>query len=116
MNETNPIELVDGIRDTLRRYIGTTLPISRRYPKLSTEFRRLLAEQDLVQGPFVEALPDFEKGAPLAELLSSSGGFLHDALAVLPHAHRPLHLHQEKAIRMAVRDGNSFLVATGTGS
>jgi len=116
MKETNPIELVDGVRDTLRRYIGTTLPISRRYPKLSAEFRRLLAEQDLVQGPFVEALPDFEKGMSLANLLSSNGGFLHDALAVLPHAHRPLHLHQETAIRLAVRDGKSLLVATGTGS
>ncbi len=116
MNETNPLNLVKDLRDTLQRYIGTTLPISRRYPELGAEFRKKLAEQSLVTGPFVEALPDFEKGSPLSNLLLSAGGFLHDGMGKLPHINRRLHLHQEKALTQAVKDKKSLLVATGTGS
>lgn len=116
MNETNPLNLVKDLRDTLQRYIGTTLPISRRYPELGAEFRKKLAEQNLVMGPFVEALPDFEKGSSLANLLLSAGGFLHDGMSKLPHIDRRLHLHQEKALTQSVKDKKSLLVATGTGS
>ena len=65
MNDTNPIELVDGLKGVLERYIATTLPISRRYPQLAARFREELSRQPLVVGPYVEALPDFEKGASL---------------------------------------------------
>jgi ATP-dependent helicase YprA (DUF1998 family) len=64
----------------------------------------------------VEALPDFEKGASLNALLKKNGGFLHDALDVLPTAGRALHRHQQLALEYAARDGKSLLVATGTGS
>ena len=118
MAETNPLQLVDTLAETLRRYIPTTLPISRRYPRLQQEFRRLLAQHELIGGPFVEALPDFEKGRPLSELLKRSGGPLHDGLGGLPpHVlNRPLHLHQERALRLSCEKGQNLLVATGTGS
>jgi hypothetical protein len=118
MTERNPFVLYRTLRDTLRRYIPTTLPISRRYPKLREEFRALVNRQELIQGPFLEALPDFEKGKPLRELLRSQGGFLHNALAGLPSQvlNRPLHLHQEQALHAACEQGKSLLVATGTGS
>lgn len=116
MSETNPIAFADGLRAVLARYIATTLPISRRYPGLASEFRKLLDQEQLVQGPYVEALPDFEKGQPLSKLLKSAGGFLHDGLGLLPTAGRKLHLHQEEALRRAVVDRESFLTATGTGS
>jgi len=116
MSETNPIALVDELKAVLERYIATTLPISRRYPRLAERFRNELAAQDLVSGPFVEALPDFEKGKTLADLTLAQGGFLHDALAGLPTATRRLHLHQQRALEFAARDGKSLLVATGTGS
>lgn len=64
----------------------------------------------------MEALPDFEKGKTLTELTLGHGGFLHDALAELPTATRRLHLHQQRALELAARDGKSLLVATGTGS
>ena len=70
MFEANPITLVDTLKDTLRRYISTTLPISRRYPNLQKEFYDLVAKQTLIKGPYVEALPDFEKGIPLRKMLS----------------------------------------------
>ena len=76
MFEANPITLVDTLKGTLRRYISTTLPISRRYPKLQEEFYHLVKNQILVKGPYVEALPDFEKGRTLRELLNSKDGFL----------------------------------------
>ena len=116
MSDTNPIAFSQDLRSVLARYIATTLPISRRYPKLGSEFRELLAKEQLVQGPYVEALPDFEKGKSLAQLLKKAGGFLHDGLGLLPAANRPLHLHQEKALRHAIEDQKSYLTATGTGS
>jgi ATP-dependent helicase YprA (DUF1998 family) len=116
MSETNPISFAQDLRAVMARYIATTLPISRRYPKLAGEFRQLLDHENLVQGPFVEALPDFEKGKPLAQLLKSAGGFLHDGLGRLPTANRPLHLHQEEALLRAIVSNESFLTATGTGS
>lgn len=116
MSETNPIAFADDLSRVLSRYIATTLPISRRYPALAREFRNLLDEQSLVQGPYVEALPDFEKGRSLAEMTIAAGGFLHNALGSLPTSSRPLHVHQEDAIRRAVVDQQSFLTATGTGS
>lgn len=118
MAESNPLELFRTLRETLERYIPTTLPISRRYPELGRAFRERLREQELVKGPYVEALPDFEKGRPLGRLLRARGGFLHDGLGVLPEAllARPLHRHQEEALTRACRDRESLLVATGTGS
>ena len=118
MSEHNPLVLYNRLRGTLRRYIPTTLPISRGYPQLRQAFRALIDDRELVKGPFLEALPDFEKGLPLRALLRGQGGFLHDGLSALP-AHvldRPLHLHQEQALRAACQDGQSLLVATGTGS
>lgn len=116
MKEANPLLLVEELKTVIQRYIATTLPISRKYSKLATGFRNLLAQQRLVEGPYVEALPDFEKGNTLSELLIKNGGFLHDALGNLPTVSRKLHLHQQKAIELAVKENKSLLVATGTGS
>lgn len=118
MTEHNPLVLYRTLRDTLRRYIPTTLPIARRYPELRRAFRDLVEQKELVKGPFLEALPDFEKGATLRTLLRSQGGFLHDGLAALPEhvLNRALHLHQEQALRAACQREESLLVATGTGS
>ena len=118
MHESNPLTLFEKLNHTLRRYISTTLPISRRYPQLQEEFRKLLDIQELVKGPFVEALPDFKKGQKLEALLRGKGGFLNDNLGQLPEKilNRPLHGHQEEALIKACKNGKSILVATGTGS
>jgi len=116
--ESNPLVLYETLNQTLRRYIPTTLPISRRYPKLQQAFRELLDDQELVKGPYLEALPDFEKGRPLRALLRKNGGFLHNDMENLPDKilDRLLHAHQEEAITKAGRNGESILVTTGTGS
>ena len=51
--------------------------------RFSRRLQKLLNQEKLVQGPYVEALPDFEKGQPLSKLLKSAGGFLHDGLSQL---------------------------------
>lgn len=116
MKDTNPILLAEELKSVLQRYIATTLPISRRYPNLGAQFRNELQAQTLVEGPYVEALPDFEKGDSLEVLLTPHGGFLHPSLGKLPTAKRKLHRHQQRALELAGRDGKSILVATGTGS
>ena len=118
MLENNPFALFETLSETLNRYIPTTLPISRRYPNLRKEFRKRLSQQTLVKGPYVEALPDFEKASSLSELLISNGGFIHDSLSALPESilNRPLHKHQEIAFKSACQDRDNLLVATGTGS
>ena len=118
MSESNPLELVDNLRTTLEAYLPTTLPISRRYPRLAKEFRQMIAKQPLVKGPYVEALPDFEKGRTLGELLRSRGGFLNDGMDRLPRSwlDRRLHRHQEMAIENVCLRNQNLVVATGTGS
>jgi hypothetical protein len=116
MNDTNPIELVEDLKTVLERYIATTLPVSRRYPLLAARFRDELSRQPLVVGPFVEALPDFEKGSTLNDLLESNGGFLHNAMGAISNASRSLHKHQQLALELSAKHHKSLLVATGTGS
>ena len=118
MPENNPLALTQVLQSTLRRYLQTTLSISHNYPELRDEYRRVVEAHQLVRGPFIEALPDFEKEGTLRSLLRSSGGALHDGLAKLPAAllDRPLHKHQFDALREACGHEKSLLVATGTGS
>lgn len=116
MKDANPIALVEDLDNVLERYISTTLPIGRRHPRLAAEFRHILAQETLVEGPYVEALPDFEKGESLEALLAKNGGFVHDALGNIPTAGRKLHRHQQRAMELACKQEKSLLVATGTGS
>ncbi len=117
--DTNPLKLVDELRATLQRYISTTLPINRNYPELREKFKALLADtenQNLVDGPYLEALHDFEKGHSLNELINCKGGFLHDDFSKLPYPDRKLHSHQENSLIKACQENKSLVVATGTGS
>ena len=72
-----------------------------------------MSDQHLVEGPFIETLPDFEKGASIGDMVvdgTMTAGW--NALRGSPLFYRPLHAHQDAAIRRS----NNFLVATGTGS
>jgi len=114
MTDLDPLLFRRELDDGLRRYIKTALPISGRFPDLARRFHQLLDNETFVQGPYVESLPDFVKGRSLAELLDE--GILHDDWSRLAAdlLHRPLHAHQEQAIRIA--PDHDFVVATGTGS
>ena len=117
-SELDPLRFKTELGSTLARYITTAAAISSsRTPRLSRAIADACGQADLVKGPFVESLPDFEKGGSIAEHVAA--GTLHAGWAALERTkegqnlyNRPLHLHQAAAIG---RDEN-YLVATGTGS
>jgi superfamily II DNA/RNA helicase len=115
--ETNPIELANKIEYSIKQYISTLMEINTNYPNLKEKFNELVAKKNIVKGPYVEALPDFEKGRSIEHTLTKNSGFLHDYFENLPEniLKRKLHKHQEKALRLAAQNKN-LIVATGTGS
>ncbi|MDA9478896.1 hypothetical protein XI03_31295 [Bradyrhizobium sp. CCBAU 65884] len=121
MKELNPVVFRDQLRATLARFISTAAPVSQiRAPRLARQMSEALNSPSvsLVKGPFVESLPDFEKGASLYDLVQS--GKLNRRWAILSETpesdkifRRQLHKHQSEALG---RSGENYLVATGTGS
>jgi hypothetical protein len=116
--ELDPLRFKAELGDVLARYITTAAAVSpARAPRLSRAIADACEQAELVKGPFVESLPDFEKGGSISELVDK--GALHETWNRLGSSdegrrlfERPLHLHQAAAIG---RDEN-YLVATGTGS
>ncbi|MDG4649468.1 DEAD/DEAH box helicase [Roseibacterium sp. SDUM158017] len=116
MTILNPNSFRDQLNDILGRFVSTSSPINEiRAPHLAEALRQTIGRLDFVKGPFVETLPDFEKGKSLEGLWAEGllapawEAFGTNAPAVW---RRPLHAHQEAALG---RDEN-YLVATGTGS
>src|SRR5262249_39044159 len=71
----------------------------------------------LHKGPLLEATPPYAPAATIRDLIDASvlsEGFSRLASAALPFD-RPLHAHQEAAVRKAAA-GRNVIVATGTGS
>ena len=117
MKEIDPIRLHEDLKERVRRYLLTSLPINERFPLLRKEAESALSAADkLVKGPFVEALPDFPKGRSLEDLVLA--GLLHEGFSRLKRAEfvRKLHQHQDQAIEAIVRRHHNIVVATGTGS
>ena len=117
MTERNPIQLGRELEATLRRYLRTALPINRNFPKLRQRLDEALKQPGLLlKGPFVETLPDFHKAGSLRELVAE--GLLHRDFDQLDEREftRPLHCHQDDAIRAITGRGENVVMATGTGS
>ncbi|MFG6083663.1 DEAD/DEAH box helicase [Paracoccus litorisediminis] len=116
--ELDPLNFRANLRETLARYTTTAAGVSAaRTPLLSRAVAQTIVAADLVKGPFVESLPDFEKGASIKALVQD--GRLHSGWSVLAASQsgaslyqRPLHLHQDATIGLE----ENYLVATGTGS
>jgi ATP-dependent helicase YprA (DUF1998 family) len=118
-HDKNPVTLGKQIEDSIRGYLKSALPVSRRYPRLRQEIGRALAEPELLlKGPFVEALPDFVKDVSLEALTHGDDPLLDGEFSRLPQAEyqRPLHRHQAQALEAVVRRRENIVVATGTGS
>jgi ATP-dependent helicase YprA (DUF1998 family) len=116
VTDTNPLHFCERLRETLHRYLTTTIGVSDDHPDLARRIRRELHAAELVKGPYLEALPDYEKGRSLAELCQA--GVLHAdwmSMQGSPIWKRLLHIHQETALLHAAAD-NNYLVGTGTGS
>lgn len=116
MTDLDPNSFRSLLNDTLCRFVSTSSPVNGvRAPRLADELRTRIGELDFVKGPYVEMLPDFEKGRSMAQLCAD--GILEPAWQRMETGApsvwmRPMHAHQEAAL---LRDEN-FLVATGTGS
>ncbi|MHB2165628.1 DEAD/DEAH box helicase [Alsobacter sp. R-9] len=122
MSDLDPIRFRDGLATAMARYMGTAVPVSQqRAPQLSARIAAALQDgrPEFVIGPFLESLPDFEKGRTLRELVEA-GVLVRSWLKMDETAHgflldRKLHKHQETAILSAAM-GMNYLVSTGTGS
>lgn len=116
MTILDPNAFRDDLNRTLARFVATSSPINNiRAPKLAEQLRTKVSELTFVKGPYVETLPDFEKGRSLAELHKDGlldPRWIEFGLNVPSVWRRPLHAHQEEAM---FREEN-YLVATGTGS
>jgi len=116
MTILDPNAYREALNHTLARFVSTSSPINEiRAPRLAKELRKEIGKLQFVKGPFVETLPDFEKGQSL-EALHAAGVLDHRWTTFAEKDpgvwSRPLHLHQEEAL---LRSEN-HLVATGTGS
>lgn len=116
MTDLDPNVFRDTLNRTIARFTATSSPVNEiRAGHLAAELRERISWLPFVKGPFIEMLPDFEKGGSLADF--HANGALHPAWSHFGAAapgvwRRPLHAHQQEALLR----GENFLVATGTGS
>ncbi|MDP2085846.1 MAG: hypothetical protein Q8K20_11660 [Gemmobacter sp.] len=69
-HELDPLLFKTRLRETLARYTSTAAGVAAaRAPLLSQRVAATIAAADLVKGPFVESLPDFEKGASIRQMV-----------------------------------------------
>lgn len=112
----SPIDAARSIGDSYRRYLKS------RYAPSNDVWRAELTDAldsrfRIDRGPFVQALPNYEPGRSINELVIE--GVLHDRMGLItPGAFptgRALHRHQEVAVRKILA-GRNVVIATGTGS
>ncbi|MGB9776660.1 MAG: DEAD/DEAH box helicase [Anaerolineae bacterium] len=113
----HPLEAADRIRNDYTRYLQTIYFF--RDPSLRRQFREALSAPDfLTRGPILEAAAPFRLGRSIEEMLRE--GILHPGFRTLRSdalpLHRPLYLHQDRAIEKVVVGGRNIVIATGTGS
>ncbi|MYD52952.1 MAG: DEAD/DEAH box helicase [Chloroflexi bacterium] len=107
----DPFALNDRARDTYEQYLRATVNV--REPRLAQFVNDELDRGLLWPDPYLQISPQFEKGPTLAEL--AANGTIHQGTAWFFGEHITLHRHQEEALEHGLR-GDSFAVATGTGS
>lgn len=116
MTRLDPLHASENIRSAYLRYLETTFAPAD--PNLREDLRRELEEpRRLTKGPILQASPPFRSGSSLEDLVHQ--GVVHPDMTgldaeVFPLT-RPLHSHQEAAIRRVTELKNT-IVATGTGS
>jgi ATP-dependent helicase YprA (DUF1998 family) len=114
-------ETIDKIQDTLREYIEATYHIGD--PTLIDQ-RRVLLEKEgvLFRAPYFESTPRYKTGKRFADLdvdpaVRTLFGSLATPADPLPRIlFDPPYTHQSRALELAVRDGKSLAITTGTGS
>jgi ATP-dependent helicase YprA (DUF1998 family) len=117
MTTLDPLHASERIRDEYRRYLLSTFPLRR--PDLQQAFAdQLDGRFPLARGPILQASAPYSPGRSVRELVDEgvlSERFLRLQPEQFP-VDRPLHQHQEQAIKKAVEERRNLVVATGTGS
>lgn len=116
VSDMDPVLFRKVLEARLRSFTTAAASISPVVaPELRAATNRMIQGEGLIKGPFVESLPDFQKGDSIQSLVSEGTlsplwrGMEKKAPSLWS---RPLHRHQQAAIG---RDEN-YIVATGTGS
>ncbi|MDN5749758.1 MAG: DEAD/DEAH box helicase, partial [Pseudonocardia sp.] len=116
MTTLDPLDASRTIVAGYRRYLRSLLPL--RDSRLATALDHAIDTSALLtKGPLLESTPAYAPGASITQLVAQGAldpGFLRLTGPDLP-ADRPLHTHQEQAVRK-VEAGRNIVVATGTGS
>src|SRR4051812_34558837 len=99
----DPLRATRRIHDEYRRYLRSTFPLRR--PDLTEAFNTQLdGEFPLAKGPYLQVSAPYASGASLTDLVHQ--GVLDERMLALGEAgfpvERPLHRHQEVAVRKAV--------------
>lgn len=114
-------ETIQQLHRALRDYIEATYHVS--HPTLVEQRRQLLDEPGVIsQRPYLESTPRYKNGVTFGDL-----GLDAAALDVLSTAskpqgdlgiliHDPPYQHQAISLKLALVDGRSLIVITGTGS
>lgn len=115
--EANPLETASHIIRSYIDYLTTTFFI--RDAIIAQQLRQELeAPGAFSKGPIVEITPRFELGRTPEQLVCE--GILSSEFRLLGDdrfpMHRPLYLHQDRAIQKAILQKRNLVVATGTGS
>jgi ATP-dependent helicase YprA (DUF1998 family) len=113
----HPLEIASRIQEDYARYLQTIYFF--RDPALRRQFREALsAPHFLTRGPILEAAAPFRLGRSVEQMIQD--GILHPGFRTLCSdalpLHRPLYLHQDRAIEKIVAGSRNVVVATGTGS
>ena len=82
--DLDPIRFSDQLRIAMTRYITTAASVApSRAPRLARELRERLVRERIVEGPFVESLPDSSRGARFANSLPRAGWTLDGRLSMI---------------------------------
>jgi len=111
--EANFVQLAQELESSYRAYLQATFHF--RDLGLRKSFESALQQDHLAKGPFVEAIPAFERIGTLADVAAHHGLPLPTEVVTAAGGDRRLYAHQGEAIRL-VEEGRNVVVATGTGS
>jgi hypothetical protein len=124
-----PSQVSRAIEERVRNQIRKSLPVHQSLPELSDLIDQFLQDgkdgAPLVKDPYLEAVPIYDPGATLRQLVEE-GVILQKTAKIfacyfLGHGDAEpgqvtLHQHQAEAIRQVCRDGKNLIVCSGTGS
>jgi ATP-dependent helicase YprA (DUF1998 family) len=114
-------QTIQQLHRSLRDYIEATYHVSN--PTLVDQRRQLLERRGVIhQQPYLESTPRYKTGRPFAELGLDPAALEILACVTQPQGdlplliHDPPYEHQSLSTQLALVDGKSLVVMTGTGS